>query len=223
MQRKSITEYEYIEFLVNRIKEDHKKGLPSDWCFNELSTRYSPLIFKLCKRLKTKMKTMTISEAKIRIMEWMFDAILRYDESYTDKKKDFNSKFDKVYFSQYLKTKLGWDLHRFLHPSKPDYDDFNYNPKFVALDLKNNNLVAEKFLYVPVKSLSDNFIALCRETQKTLKDDSCGDIMMLHFGYDFKIQEIASMLELPAKKVGSLLAKIKAFWSEERNLEKLIG
>ena len=223
MQKKSFTKYQYIEFVVDRIKKLHEKDEDIDWYFNEFTTLYSPLIFKTCKKLRAKTKKSTsLVEAKTRVIEWLFDAILRYDNKYVDSSKKPNKKFNKVYFSQYLKTKLGWDLHRSLNPSKPDYDDVGINPKYVELDLKYNNYIKDKFIYTPVKYLSENFIGLCRLAQKRLKDDICSDVMMLHYGYDFKTNEIAKMLKCQPKKVSFVLNRLKTFWSEHDNLEKLV-
>lgn len=218
MPKKSVTKYKYIEFLVTKIKRCHKNNEKFDEYFDELITLYSPLIYRICKRVRAKCETnLQIPEIRLRVIESVFDAILRYTDGYEDGRE--NSKgFDKIYFSQYLKIKLGWDVHRYLNPTKIEHED-SKNQKYVDIDKTD---VYETLSYIPTKPISDNFISLCRLAQKKIKDDLCADYMMLNFGYDFKNSELASVFAVNSRELAPIDKKLKDFWKEEQNLEKLL-
>ncbi len=223
MQRKSITRYDYISSIVQKIKRLQSKGESVDWYFNKLIEMYSPLIYKTCKKIRSKIgSTCTLQEVKARVYEMLFDAVLRYDNDYTNSDIQSDKTFSGVYFSRYLKSKLSWDIYRSINPPKPDYDDLSISPKYVELDFRHDAKIREKFVYNPVAYLSDNFISLCRLAQKHIKDDEYSDVMLLCYGYDYKIQEMAKMLGCQPKKITMILSKLKQFWSEKENKERLV-
>lgn len=224
MPKKLITNYKYLQFLVDKIKLLNKENKDYDWYFEELITIYSPLIQSMTRKAFNKFKSdVSFNEVKSRVIELFFDTILKYEAKYKNTDKVSTDNFDYVYFSNYLKRKLPWDLMRLYKPSKPDYDDFAADPRHVTLDYHKYPEIEHSSYYTSVgdKPISDNFISLCRMVKKELKNELLGEIMLLKFGYDFKNDEIALFLGITPLKVSATLNELKKYWAV--NKEYLIN
>lgn len=232
MLKTPITKYDYIAFLVRRIQENHISKQSVDWYFDEFCIMYAPLIYKTCRKVKNKVSYFYINEIRSRVLEIMFDIILRYDSKFNDKSSlnndngdsKNNKKFNGIYFSKYLKGRLKWDVYRVLKPPKIEYDDMHINTNSVQLNLNSPELI-EKFKCEPTYAcnpISNNFISLCRMVGKILQDDICADVMFLCYGYGDRPRNIAKALDCDVKKVNHALFKLKQFWLEKNNLELLV-
>ena len=217
----AVTKYQYIEYLVCTIKFLHKEGKNFDWYFDELTLLYRPLIQVVTKRVYLKLRPrVNFSEIKIKVVEIFFDSILRYEPTFNDGTEHCQNgnKFSYVYFSNYLKRKLPWDVMRLYKPTKIDYDDLSINSKNVELNLTNLSKEVQAKLEANnhTKPISDNFINLCKVTKKELKNDLLSDIMILHYGYDYKNNEIAKFFNITPLKVSNSLTEIKKFWEQNK-------
>jgi len=225
MQRKSVTKYKYISWLVDKFKEVHKENGNIDWYFDELVTIYEPLLFSVCKKVyNRKGVNVTFIEVKTRVFEVFFKSIIDYESNYKDKglQTSDGKKFNYVYFSSYLKRKIPWDALRLIKPPKVEYDDLSIDSRHVELDMNNCNPELQKKLEYTgeVVPISPNFISLCRMAQKELKSDIYGDVMILYFGYNYKNSELAQLLNCSPQKISLALSDLKKFW--RANKEKIM-
>ncbi len=221
MDRTSLTRFQYIQYLVYKIKDLHKLNKNYDFYFNELIKMYSPLINMVSKNVQKKYQiNITFTEIKTKVIELVFLALIRFDIEYNDRKEDVKG-FDTVYFSKYLKNTLPWEVLRIIRPNKVEYDEYATDPKFKEFDVnKLPKKIKEKLIHNEVANhpISDNFINLCRLMKNELKSDLLGDIMMLNFGYAYKNHEISKILGISQARVGVCVLQIKNFWKENKDL-----
>lgn len=217
VKRTTISKYDYINGLIRKIKELQSTGQTYDVYFDELTVLYSPLIHSTCRKIMLGLRKTNYSmqDVKVRVMEILFDAIVRYNDHFTDKSKHpkKGQKFDRVWFSSYLKAKLPWEIRRILIPARCERDDMHLTPRPADESLEANEDL-QKTLLVEDKpiGISANFISLCRFAQKGLKDDLASDIMMLKFGYSYKDREMARLVGANKKRVKLAQGQLKHFW-----------
>jgi hypothetical protein len=204
-----------------KIKECHKNGEPFEDYFDELVLLFTPLINASTKRVHNKFKSyVSFHEIRSKIISILFQSIIKYDPNF--KGKDENTKdFTYVYFSSFLKGKLRWDLVRLYKPSRAAYDDLCVDPRNIEL---NNTSVKDeaqqKLQYVNSCPVSDNFIYLCQKVAKAVSNDFVADVMLLHYGYGYKNNEIAKLYEVSSVKVSQALDELRRYWTD--NKEELL-
>jgi hypothetical protein len=219
LQKTSVDNYIYTEHLVLKIKDLYNIKQNYDWHFEELIRIYMPLINSSCRKVYSKLKAKaTFNEIKSKIVEIFFESILRYEPSYRygEQKPDKieNKNFTYVYFSNYLKRKLPWDLLRIYQPTRLEYDDLS-GPINIELSSPMQANIKDTSIDHPV---TENFIHLCQQMQKHLSDDLMADIMMLTFGYGYKNNELAYFFDISQLKAHQAIASIKTFWKINRDL-----
>lgn len=209
----------YIEYLVVKIKELYSKKENYEWYFDQLIEMYNPLIVASTKKVYNKFKLrVSFLEIKVKILEIFFESVLRYEPKFHDNDKEVKN-FTYVYFCNYLKRKLPWDLMRLYKPTKIEHDDLQIDPRHVELNLTKDNSDIQKHLeYSEKQPISDNFIQLCRLAQRQLNNDLLSDIMILHFGYGYKVKEIAAFFSISSTKVHNSLSSLKKFWKQNSEL-----
>lgn len=221
MKKTPVNNYQYLEFLVRKIKVLHKEKVNFDWYFDQLIALYNPLIQSSARKIYKKFKSrVSFLEVRDKIVVLFFDSILRYEPNFSDKTKDTNN-FTYVYFSNYLKRKLPWDLMRLYQPTKIEHDDLSVDPRHVELDhSKANPELQKKFVYTNtnLRPISENFIYLCKHANKELYSDFLADVMILHFGYGYKNNEIASFFETTPLKIHNALGELKKYWKANQEL-----
>ena len=222
MVKKPVSNYDYIEYLVTKIKLLHATRKNYDWYFDELIRLYYPLIQSTSQKVYQKLKNkLTFTELKNRVINLFFIGIIRYDAGYNNVDHVENKEFTYVYFSSYLKKFLPWEVMRLSRPSKIEEDDLSVDPRHIELNLnKPNKEISKNLVYNSASEhpISENFISLCRMTQKELANDLMSDVMILHFGYDFKNREIAEMLGVSQAKIGTIMLELKNFWAQNKDL-----
>lgn len=222
INKTSVSNYDYIEYLVTKIKLLHASKSNYDWYFEELIRLYYPLIQSTSQKVYQKLKNvLTFGELKSRIINLFFIGIIRYDPKYNNDENKDSKDFTYVYFSSYLKKFLPWEVMRISRPSKIEEDDLSIDPRHIELNLnKPTKEISKRLVYDSASEhpISDNFISLCRMTQKETSNDLLSDTMILHYGYDFKNREIAEMLGISQAKVGFLMLELKNFWSQNKEL-----
>lgn len=212
MDKIAVSNYQYLELLVRKIKSLHYENKDYNWYFDELLLLYNPLVQSSTRRVYNKFKSnVNFIDIKLKVIEILFDTILRYEPTFTDNGKHCKDgdNFKFVYFSNYLKRKLNWDLMRLYKPTRIDYDDLCYNPKFVEFtSCHNTTLVCDN----EAPMISENFIFLCKKAQKDLQNDVLSDTMMLQYGYGYKPSEIAEFFGTTSLKIHAYLAELKKYW-----------
>lgn len=214
-----VSKYFYIEMLVKKIKHNYDNKLQYDWFFDELIKLYGPLINSASKKLYKKFKTkIKFNDVRSKVTALFFEAIRRYNPQY--KEGADVDKFKYVYFSSYLNKFLPWEIMRISKPVKIDYDDLVIDTRNVEFEssLKNSEVVKKLVSKDDFTPISENFISLCRFAQKELRNDLMADIMMLHYGYDYKNLEIAKILVVSEAKVASSISHLKKFWQSHKDL-----
>lgn len=213
----SVTNYEYINFLVERVQKNYAAKEDYEWYFNKVVELYEPIITNAYFKLKENLgPNRTWPEVRQRLLEIVFMALIEYDPTF---RNDSNKEgFTRVYFSNYLKKKMFWGGRRLVHPNRIEYEDMAKTGQYC--DINDITTMEEVQLKLVddrshmQKPISPNFISLCRHTQKTLMNDQYADLMFLKFGYDMKNKDIAKVLDIYEEQSSLVNRELLAFWRE---------
>lgn len=217
MQRRSITNFEYIALLVDRIQHAAYINESVDFYFDELEHIYSSLLksttYNIVKQSRS--KNLTYKDVFNLVRGIFYKIILRYNSEFTNAKK--KAGFTTVYFSNYLKRTMDWEVYRLLHPIKPESDDLEKNLHHVDLHpMIHSDSTELEDIQTPT-GVTQNFINMCNFIRIKLQSDLHADIMFLIYGYCLKFNEVAKLLNLPAAKISKVNNEIKAFWLENKD------
>lgn len=156
---------------------------------------------------------MPFVDLRFKILTILFNTIITYDPKFRNKNVIENKDFTYVYFSNYLKRKLPWDLYRIYKPTKIEYDDLMIDKRHVEFDVNKVNL---SYINDGQRPITEDFIYLCRLINKHKYDDLFGEIMMLRYGYDYNSIKIAKLLQVRKKCVEKYLEQLIDFWRENK-------
>jgi len=217
MLRKSITNFEYIALLVSHIQHAAYTNEVTDFCFDELERIYASLLkattYTLVKQ--SHCKNLTYKDVLNLVRGIFYKIILRYNSEFTNAKN--KTGFTTVYFSNYLKRTMDWEIYRLLHPIKPESDDLEKSLRHVDLQpLIHSDSVELADIQEPT-GVTQNFINMCNFIRTRLQSDLHADIMFLLYGYSLKFNEISKLLEIPATKISKINNEIKLFWIENKS------
>lgn len=217
MQRKSITNFEYIALLVDRIQHAAYTDEATDFYFEELEQIYSSLLkaatYNIVKQSRS--RNLTYKDVLNLVRGIFYKIILRYNSEFTNSKN--KTGFTTVYFSNYLKRTMDWEVYRLLHPIKPESDDLEKSLHHVDLHpLIHSDSTELEDIQTPT-GVTQNFINLCNFIRIRLKSDLHADIMFLLYGYSLKFNEVSKLLDIPAAKISKINNEIKSFWFENKD------
>lgn len=203
--RTPITQYDYINFLVDKVKTSIDNKEEYEEYFNELRELYSPLLKSIVLRVsKEKNSDITFEDIQARVLECFFELIKRYEPKYTKRgsKAKGKAKFTRVYFSRFIARGMVWEIYRLLCPSNKEYDEFSPEPEHQSINFGLHKGKDKSIIYIPKPvGITENFINTCSHLNEIYKNDIMGDICMLHFGYSYKPTEISRIIKLPCKSI----------------------
>ena len=217
MQRKSLTNFEYIALLVDNIQRAAMLNQPTDFYFDELEVIYASLLksttFKIVKHAQS--RNLQYKDVFNLVRGIFYRIILRYSTEFKNAKNKSN--FTVVYFSNYLKQTMGWEVFRLLNPIKPESDDLEKNLHHMYDLHPMIQADSDKLEDVQTPSgVTLNFINMCNFLRTKMKSDLHADVMFLIYGYCLKFNEVARLLEVPPAKISKTNAEIKDFWLENK-------
>jgi len=217
MQRKSITNFEYIAILVEYIQKSAEKGDKTDFYFDELENIYVSLLKSTTNRILRHLqsKNLTSQDVYNLVRGKFYTLILRYNPEYTNKRK--KEGFTTVYFSTYLRNAMEWEVYRLKNPVKPESDDLEKSLHHADLHAMIYNESAELADAATPSGVTSNFIHMCNYLRGKMQSDLHADVMFLVYAYNLKFNEVAKLLGIPPPKISKIANEVKAFWIENKD------
>lgn len=217
MQRKRITNYQYINYLVNEIQQKAAAGLDSEEAFTDLCAIYEPLLRNNVKLIvKNPNNRLPANDVYFIILGIFYRLILRYDGKFSNTENNVKN-YTGVYFSSYLKQTLSWELYRLRHPNKRETDNLEKDLPYMEISTLVRTNSRRLVCFDTPKGITPDFINMCLKIKNGLKSDLHADIMFLLYGYDAKTKELAKIFKVSATKIGKLINEIHEFWIKPEN------